>query len=102
MVGEMLHHGLTDAAGLHAVAIGQKGGKFLAADAGENGVRAQKLAGNAGEAAQHLIARGMAMAVIDRLEMVHIEGQQRERAMRLAQQTRALLEEPLRLPRPVR
>jgi hypothetical protein len=64
---------------LLGVGVGQQQREFLAAQARDRVVRAHHVDERARRAAQHLVAVGMAMGVVDRLEVVEVQRDDRDR-----------------------
>ena len=57
----------------------EQGDKLLPPDAGQDCLRTDDVAGNTGEQPEHRVARGMAVLIVDRLEVIQVEREQRER-----------------------
>ncbi len=90
--GHGLAHLLGQALGLGRVAAGQKQGELLAADAGGQIAAAQALAQNAPQGGQHRVAAGVAVGVVDQLEVVGVQHDQAQGQPQIAGQLEFLLQ----------
>ena len=74
--GDLIPHPLGDLVGGVRIGPRQDQGEFLAARAGRGVAIAHRVAKLGTHALEHPVAEGMPMALIDRLEVVEVEGDQ--------------------------
>ena len=78
MAGHGLPHAFGDDAALDNVGASTNDGEFLTAHASEHVLYAHHALHGQGHLGQDVVARWVAVAVVDVFEVVHIEGHQRE------------------------
>ena len=83
-VGERLDNALGDARGVDLVAELHDHAELLATEPADDVVRADAGAQRLGQRAQHLVADAVAVHVVDPLEVVDVEHEHRDRAVRPA------------------
>ncbi len=95
-LGEGPRDGLSHRLRTGRVVVGQGRRELLAADASEEGALAEDALRDARERLQYLVSDGVTVAVVDRLEVIRIEEQQREGPPWIGSldHPRAFLEEP--------